>query len=320
MNSAILQLAEVCDLILVFLDPIGQALVSRTMAVVAALNDKYPERLRYYLTKVDTIPQLQDRMKVMAQISSQLSGRLKITHGLEIPCISVPVASTSTSASSSSKQEEKQAQVPEDEANALPQLFELISSTVALRVQRNLDTASKDCDKLLTSIEQVLAEQEGKGQTRDKLFWRKMALWPLFLSIAITTFFDLALAGRAWHPARVTTSSMWTELEGKVEPAVLAYREGLALLGVHSLPRRVGAAVAVYLTLAFMSTILQWRVQRLGLLDAPALHDLRGHSGRVEAMAKRVAELRQELVRASEIPDYHYEGASSSKSSRDSHK
>ena len=39
-NRVIVELASIADLILVFLDPIGQALCSRTMNVVKELNDK----------------------------------------------------------------------------------------------------------------------------------------------------------------------------------------------------------------------------------------------------------------------------------------
>lgn len=67
-NRAILELAPLADLILVFLDPIGQALCSRTMNVVKQLNDRgHYERMRYYLTKVDTIQRREDLNKVLVQ-------------------------------------------------------------------------------------------------------------------------------------------------------------------------------------------------------------------------------------------------------------
>jgi hypothetical protein len=51
-NRCIVELASVVDLILVFLDPIGQALVSRTMNVVADLNAAHAEKSAFFLTKV----------------------------------------------------------------------------------------------------------------------------------------------------------------------------------------------------------------------------------------------------------------------------
>src|SRR4029434_7334668 len=44
---------ELCDLILVFFDPMGQALCKRTLNIVEQLNDRQGERLRFYLSKAD---------------------------------------------------------------------------------------------------------------------------------------------------------------------------------------------------------------------------------------------------------------------------
>lgn len=100
-NRAIVELAKLADLILVFLDPIGQALCSRTseccclpgnqfvrailevwalqqnglrffgaiaVDVVKQLNDGgFHDRMRYYLTKVDTVARREDLNKVLVQ-------------------------------------------------------------------------------------------------------------------------------------------------------------------------------------------------------------------------------------------------------------
>lgn len=44
---------ELCDLILVFFDPMGQALCKRTLNIVEKLNEKQGDRLRFYLSKAD---------------------------------------------------------------------------------------------------------------------------------------------------------------------------------------------------------------------------------------------------------------------------
>lgn len=44
---------ELCDLILVFFDPMGQALCKRTLSIVEKLNEKHGDRLRFYLSKAD---------------------------------------------------------------------------------------------------------------------------------------------------------------------------------------------------------------------------------------------------------------------------
>lgn len=44
---------DLCDLILVFFDPMGQALCKRTLNIVECLNEKHGEKLRFYLSKAD---------------------------------------------------------------------------------------------------------------------------------------------------------------------------------------------------------------------------------------------------------------------------
>lgn len=44
---------DLCDLILVFFDPMGQALCKRTLNIVESLNQKHGDRLRFYLSKAD---------------------------------------------------------------------------------------------------------------------------------------------------------------------------------------------------------------------------------------------------------------------------
>lgn len=45
-NDAILEFAEHSDLVFVFMDPMGQALCSRTMSVVKLLNAKHFDKLK----------------------------------------------------------------------------------------------------------------------------------------------------------------------------------------------------------------------------------------------------------------------------------
>lgn len=44
---------QLCDLILVFFDPMGQALCKRTLNIVEKLNEGHGDKLRFYLSKAD---------------------------------------------------------------------------------------------------------------------------------------------------------------------------------------------------------------------------------------------------------------------------
>jgi hypothetical protein len=48
-------MAKHADLIYIFFDPIGQALCDRTMNVIERLNQTHATRMRYFLSKADTV-------------------------------------------------------------------------------------------------------------------------------------------------------------------------------------------------------------------------------------------------------------------------
>ena len=74
-NEAILWTANMVDLILVFFDPIGQALCKRTLDVVEALSERHHPKLRYFLSKADEAGDECDRQRVLMQIVQELCRR-----------------------------------------------------------------------------------------------------------------------------------------------------------------------------------------------------------------------------------------------------
>lgn len=90
-NEAILWLGDLSDLIFVFFDPIGQALCKRTLNIVEQLNDKHPDRMRFYLSKADEAGHESDRQRVMMQIVQELCKRPGLNKtGFEMPTIYIP--------------------------------------------------------------------------------------------------------------------------------------------------------------------------------------------------------------------------------------
>ena len=61
MSFSCLSPGELCDLILVFFDPMGQALCKRTLNIVERLNEKHGDRLHFYLSKADEAGSESDR-------------------------------------------------------------------------------------------------------------------------------------------------------------------------------------------------------------------------------------------------------------------
>merc|ERR1712042_287355 len=90
-NESILWLAELCDMVFVFFDPIGQALCKRTLNIVESISSKHPERMRFYLSKADEAGHESDRQRVMMQIVQELCKRPGLNKtGFDMPTIYVP--------------------------------------------------------------------------------------------------------------------------------------------------------------------------------------------------------------------------------------
>ena len=62
-------LSKHSDLILVFLDPHGQALCKKTMNLLKALHLQHPNKINFYMTKGDIFESDEDRYKCMCQIT-----------------------------------------------------------------------------------------------------------------------------------------------------------------------------------------------------------------------------------------------------------
>lgn len=89
-EDVIVSMAKHTDLIYIFFDPIGQALCDRTMNVIERLNEEHAEKLRYFLSKADTVPLERDRQKVVVQITQNLSSRIRNKHAFELPSMYIP--------------------------------------------------------------------------------------------------------------------------------------------------------------------------------------------------------------------------------------
>lgn len=69
-DEVMMWLARHCDIVLVFLDPIGQALCTKTNQLVSRLiAQPNSAEVRFYMTKGDMFKTEEDRHKCMCQIS-----------------------------------------------------------------------------------------------------------------------------------------------------------------------------------------------------------------------------------------------------------
>ncbi|EQC34853.1 hypothetical protein SDRG_07655 [Saprolegnia diclina VS20] len=149
-NAAIVSMAAYADLIFVFLDPMGQALCSRTMNVVKALNanGQFADKMKYYLTKADTVTDSKEMMKLMVQITQNIKANIQNQHGLEIPSIWIQKPHMPTPP-------EHLAQL-----NQIDSVCDVIEQSIHQKVQDNLSQVERDCDRVRETIRGLLLKDE----------------------------------------------------------------------------------------------------------------------------------------------------------------
>ncbi|KAL0993639.1 hypothetical protein UPYG_G00110950 [Umbra pygmaea] len=140
-DQAIMWLGELCDLILVFFDPMGQALCKRTLNIVEKLNEKHGERLRFYLSKADEAGGESDRQRVMMQIVQELCKRPGLNKcGFDMPTIYVPNPNK-----------------PSRCVNQIEEVCRTIEKTINQTVQNTLNSLEKDCELITEAIADTLS-------------------------------------------------------------------------------------------------------------------------------------------------------------------
>ncbi|KAM9457741.1 uncharacterized protein Hap1MRO34_018886 isoform 1-T1 [Clarias gariepinus] len=139
-DQAILKLGDMCDLILVFLDPVGQALCKRTLDIVGQLNERQGDRLRFYLSKADEAGGESDRQRVMMQIVQELCKRPGLNKSsLDMTTIYIPKTNKPTQC-----------------INQIDQVCHTIQKTINLTVQNTLNTLEKDCELIREAVTETL--------------------------------------------------------------------------------------------------------------------------------------------------------------------
>ncbi|XP_071551050.1 uncharacterized protein [Panulirus ornatus] len=170
-NQAMLWLGDLCDLIFVFFDPIGQALCKRTLNIVEQLNETHPDRIRFYLSKADEAGHESDRQRVMMQIVQELCKRPGLNKtGFEMPTVYIPNTNKPTRC-----------------VNQIEEVCKDIEKTISQTIQNTLNQLERDCEQISTLVDEAI---EADNNARSYNFWAKMkgmglSLFGLFLPVAL---------------------------------------------------------------------------------------------------------------------------------------
>ncbi|XP_034567981.1 uncharacterized protein si:ch211-11k18.4 [Notolabrus celidotus] len=150
-DQVLLWLGDLCDLILVFFDPMGQALCKRTLNIVESLNEKHGDRLRFYLSKADEAGGESDRQRVMMQIVQELCKRPGLNKcGFDMPTIYVPNPNK-----------------PSRCVNQIEEVCRTIEKTINQTVQNTLNSLEKDCEIISEAITDTILNDR-QTSTRNR--------------------------------------------------------------------------------------------------------------------------------------------------------
>lgn len=192
-NQSILWLGELCDLIFVFFDPIGQALCKRTLNIVEKLNEAHPERIRFYLSKADDAGTESDRQRVMMQIVQELCKRPGLNKtGFDMPTIYIPNPNK-----------------PSRCANQIDEVCKDVEKTINQTIQNTLNQLEKDCDQISSLVNEALkADDIAKAHNfKSKTKGLLLSLFGFLLPIALV--FQLMVASA---PAEVMDKFVGVEM------------------------------------------------------------------------------------------------------------
>ncbi|XP_068217930.1 uncharacterized protein [Palaemon carinicauda] len=181
-NHSMLWLGDLCDLIFVFFDPIGQALCKRTLNIVEQLNETHSDRMRFYLSKADEAGHESDRQRVMMQIVQELCKRPGLNKtGFDMPTIYIPNPNKSTRC-----------------VNQIEDVCKDIEKTINQTIQNTLNQLEKDCEQISKLVDSAIkADDQARSYNfRAKVKGISLSLFGFLLPVALLLQLLVASAPR----------------------------------------------------------------------------------------------------------------------------
>mmetsp|Transcript_42297 Transcript_42297/g.62183 ORF Transcript_42297/g.62183 Transcript_42297/m.62183 type:complete len:476 (+) Transcript_42297:158-1585(+) len=179
-DAAMDELAKEASLVIVFLDPIGKALVGRCMKAVERLSTMHHSKMHYVLSKMDTVADAHDRQTVVSQVAQELQSRVKGTHALKILQIYLP-EKAGEGVGLKSKQEKTRTQAP----NQLLDVVDLLRRTVDSRAQEVVVRALEDCKSLRDLGEKLLVYNQTRNSHNRGVKALQVLLWLVLLGVSL---------------------------------------------------------------------------------------------------------------------------------------
>ncbi|XP_025019731.1 uncharacterized protein LOC103049227 isoform X2 [Python bivittatus] len=185
-EGALIWFGQLCDLILVFFDPMGQALCKRTLNIVEKINEEHGDKLHFYLSKADEAGTEGDRQRVLMQIVQELCKRPGLNKcGFDMPTIYIP---------NSNK--------PSRCINQIEEICRTIEKTISQTVQHTLNALERDCRHIEEATQRLLEDDNEARSSNFRACFRGIllgiagCLLPIFLFL--TLIFGTTFARQLW--------------------------------------------------------------------------------------------------------------------------
>lgn len=265
------------------------------MNVVRALNERgHASRMRYFLTKADTVPKRDDLNKVIVQVTQNLAGRISLTHGLDIPCIWIPQNEGATA----------DADAAAGANNSINKLCDTLSAGVRNKVQANMERAREDCGRLLAHLEDEMAASDAAAARRRR--WRTYAwlLTPFLAVLLALAFGDVLLAVESRLPEAVRAAPLTLRVVAATRPIISLAEAGFAAVGYASLSERLTGLAAVFLVFALAVQFFRCRARGLRTSSGLTRAVLANYRNDVDAIRRHVETLHGRYSAAPKVADY----------------
>eukprot|EP00088_Acartia_fossae_P032855 TRINITY_DN3360_c0_g1_i5.p1 TRINITY_DN3360_c0_g1~~TRINITY_DN3360_c0_g1_i5.p1 ORF type:complete len:449 (-),score=94.05 TRINITY_DN3360_c0_g1_i5:657-2003(-) len=174
-NEAILWLSELCDLVFVFFDPIGQALCKRTLNIVEKISETHSEKMRFYLSKADEAGHESDRQRVMMQIVQELCKRPGLNRtGFDMPTIFIPNPTK-----------------PNRCVNQIEEVCKDIEKTINQTIQNTLNTLEKDCEKIGALVDEAIWQDNCARSSNYRAVFKGGLLYILSITLPLALMLNM---------------------------------------------------------------------------------------------------------------------------------
>ncbi|XP_064461091.1 uncharacterized protein LOC135371048 [Ornithodoros turicata] len=194
-NDAILWLGKMADIVLVFFDPIGQALCKRTLNLVEALSNQNADKMKFYLSKADEAGHEADRQKVMMQIVQELCKRPGLNRcGFDMPAIYIPNPNKTVRC-----------------INQIEEVSKHIEKIIDHNVQNTLNVLERDCEQLGRVVAERIEQDNTAKSENFTVGWQRIGLCLIFISIPFLLLLNRIIRGPSKRLLETFVGSTATE-------------------------------------------------------------------------------------------------------------